>query len=48
MAMEFSVVIAQCEITKLCVLFQKSKFFSLVLDEATDVYHLEQCIACFE
>ena len=45
MAMEFSVAIAQCEMTKLRVLFNKSKFFSLVLDEATDVYRLEQCIA---
>ena len=45
MAMEFGVAIAQCEMTKLRVLFNKSKFFSLVLDEATDVYRLEQCIA---
>ena len=45
MAMEFSVAIAQCEMTKLRVLFNKSKFFSLVLDEATDVYRLKQCIA---
>ena len=35
----------QCENTKFRVLFKKSKFFSLVLDEATDVYRLEQCIA---
>ena len=45
MVMEFSVAIAQCEMTKLRVLFNKSKFFSLVLDEATYVYRLEQCIA---
>ena len=41
MAMEFSVAIAKCEMTKLRVLFHKSKFFSLALDEATDVYRLE-------
>ena len=40
MAMEFSVSIAQCEMTKLRVLFNKSKFFSLVLYEATDVLPL--------
>ena len=45
LAMEFSVAIAQCEMTKLRVLFNKNKFFSLVLDEATDVYRIEQCIA---
>ena len=45
MAMEFSIAIAQTEVSKLVAKFRKSKFFSLVLDEATDVQRLEQCIA---
>ena len=45
MAMEFSVAIAQTEVSELRAKFKKGKFFSLVLDEATDVYCLEQCIA---
>ena len=43
--MEFRVAITQTEVSKLRAKFKKDKFFSLVLDEATDVYRLEQCIA---
>ena len=44
-AMEFSIAITQCEILELQTLFNKCKFFSLVMDESTDVYRLEQCIS---
>ena len=43
-AMEFSIAITKCEIDKLRALFRECKFFSLILDESTDVYRLEQCI----
>ena len=43
--MEFSIAIARTELSKLVENFNKSKCFSLFLDEATDVYRLEQCIA---
>ena len=42
-AMEFSIAISKCEIDKLRALFRECKFFSLILDESTDVYILEQC-----
>ena len=43
--MEFSIAITQCEILELQALFNKCMFFSLVMDESTDVYRLEQCIS---
>ena len=44
-AMEFSIAITQCEIRELQALFSKCTFFTLVMDESTDVFRLEQCIA---
>ena len=41
--MEFSISITECEIEDL-QLFQKCKFFSIVVDESTDMYRLEQCV----
>ena len=43
-AMEFSISITECEMEDLQSLFQKCKFFSIVVDESTDVYRLEQCV----
>ena len=43
-AMEFRSAISKCEIDKLRALFRECKFYSLILDESTDVYRLEQCI----
>ena len=43
--MEFSIAITHCEIKTLRKLFNKCTFFSIVLDESTDVYWLEQCLA---
>ena len=43
--MEFSITIAQIEVSNLHAKFRKGNFSSLVLDKETDVYRLEQCIA---
>ena len=43
-AMEFSISITECETEDLQSLCQNCKFFSIVVDESTDVYRLEQCI----
>ena len=44
-AMEFSYAIAAVEVEKFRELFSRTKFFSLMCDESTDVYNLEQVIA---
>ena len=45
MAMEFSVAIAQTEVSKFRAKYKKEMFFILVVDEEKGVYRLEQCIA---
>ena len=43
--MEFSYAIAAVEVEKFRELFSRTKFFSLMCDESTDVYNLEHVIA---